>query len=180
MHPFVHHSTPGNADLGCRKQLLCTIAQNNIDDARSVYHGMAEETRRDPRTLYLMYKIAIRSDDREEATRCIEGISDTPEPIEYLYACCLEAQDAPHRDFAIEALSNLLNRSQNNSPGPVQLPALLRCTIRLIAKNLEGHANGTTMSEVSDKLCRLFSTGIYRPQTCLHVHIVSDCPLSQL
>lgn len=148
------------ADCDPRKYLLCALARNDIDGARSIYHSMAEETQKEPRTLYLMYKIAIRSDDREAATTCIEGISRVPEPLEYLYACCLDAQEARHKEYAIEALSRLLEKTTPSASCPVHLPALLRCTIRLMVKNLDGQEDETARNEAIQKLCAVFDEGM--------------------
>ncbi len=120
---------------------------------------MAEETQKEPRTLYLMYKIAVRSDDREAATTCIEGISKAPEPLEYLYACCLDAQEARNKEYAIEALSKLLEKNAHSTSCPVHLPALLRCTIRLMVKDLEGQEDEADHREAVEKLCEVFNEG---------------------
>jgi hypothetical protein len=120
---------------------------------------MTEETQKETRTLYLMYKIAVRDGDREEATRCIEAISKAPEPLEYLYACCLDAQEAPHRAFAIEALNKLLEKNAHSPSSPVHLPALLRCTIRLMVKDLEGLEDETDHQEAVQRLSGVFNEG---------------------
>lgn len=119
---------------------------------------MADETQKEPRTLYLMYKIAVRDDDREQATKCIEGISKAPEPLEYLYACCVDAQGARHRAFAVEALSKLLEKNARSPSSPVQLPALLRCTIRLMVKDVEGEDESNRQG-AAEKLCGVFNEG---------------------
>ncbi|OIW27318.1 SPO22-domain-containing protein [Coniochaeta ligniaria NRRL 30616] len=115
------------------------------------------KTQKEPRTLYLMYKIAVRSDDREAATKCIEGISKAPEPLEHLYACCLDAQAARHKEYAIEALSKLLEKNAHSPSSPIHLPALLRCTVRLMAKDLEGQEDETGRHEAVQKLCEVFN-----------------------
>ena len=120
---------------------------------------MAEETQREPRSLYLMYKIAIQSDDREAATTCLEGISKAPEPIDYLYSCCLEAQKAQQRDFAIEALGKLLEKNAQSPSTSIQLPALLRCSIRLMIKDMETQDDDVQRSEIVNKLCDIFEQG---------------------
>lgn len=148
-----------NLTGNCRKHLLCALARNDVDGARSIYHSMADETRKEPRTLYLMYKIAVRDDDREEATRCIEGMSQGPEPLEYLYACCVDAQEASHRAFAVEALSKLLEKSAHSPSSPVHLPALLRCTTRLMVKDVEGEEDERGRQEAVQKLCGVFDKG---------------------
>lgn len=158
---YIYHKT----DSYTRKYLLCALARNDIDGARAIYHNMAEEMQKEPRTLYLMYKIAIRSDDREAATACIEGISRASEPLEYLYACCLETHEARHKEYAIEALSKLLEKNAQSPSCPVHLPALLRCTIRLMVKDLEGRTDETDHKEAVQKLCEVFNEG------------TSTCPL---
>lgn len=147
-------------DLRPRKYLLSAIARNDIDGARSIYHSMAEETRNEPRTLYLIHKVAVRTDDRESATACLEGISKVPQPLEYLYACCVDAQEARKKVFAIEALSKVLEKNGHEAPSPIHLPALLRCTIRLMVKDYEDHEDESDRWNMVKKLCGVFEEGM--------------------
>jgi hypothetical protein len=106
-----------------------------------------------------MYKIALRSDDREEAARCIEGISQASQPIEYLYACCLDAKSAPHKDYALEALTSLLAKNEHSPSSSIHLPALLRCTIRLLVKGVDEQTDQSDGRKAVQELCRVFSEG---------------------
>lgn len=118
---------------------------------------MAEDTQKEPRTLYLMYKIAVRGDDREAATTCLEGISKVREPLEYLYACCLDAQEARHKQFAIEALSKLVEKNAHSPSSTIHLPALLRCTLRLMVKEYEDLSDETEDNNKAQKICDVFN-----------------------
>jgi hypothetical protein len=106
-----------------------------------------------------MYKIAIRSDDRDAATTCLEEIVKGPGHLEYLYACCVDAQEAQHKEFAIEALSKLLENKGHNPSSPIHLPALLRCTIRLMAKEYEDQTDEEERYSTVQKLCMVFNEG---------------------
>ncbi|KAB5586055.1 meiosis protein SPO22/ZIP4 like-domain-containing protein [Coniochaeta sp. 2T2.1] len=166
LHRIFENTGPLNRAKIERKLILCSMRRNDIDGARSIYHAMAEETQKEPRTLYLLYKIAIRSDDLALALTCLEGISKTPEPTDYLYSCCLEALNARQIDFAIEALGKLLEKKAQSPSTSVHLPALLRCSIRLAVKDLETHKDEDKRHEEVTKLCDLFeqvATSIEHP-----------------
>jgi len=108
-----------------------------------------------------MYKIAIRSGDADLASDCLEVISqDSSNNPSLLYACVLDAQDVGDKKMALAALQILLEKHQFNPPSAIYLPALLRCTIRLLMSQLD--SKGTSQTEVgtvASQLGKLFEGG---------------------
>lgn len=152
-----------NADGVYRKALLCAIAKNDMDGARSVFHAMTESTQKEPKTMYLMYKVATRSSDPVLASQCLERVSLAAENLDYLYACVIDSQQAGDKACAVEALTKLLEKYEYTSPNPVHLPALLRCTIRLLKSVLDKDGNAYKDSDGVQHLCNLFDTGKQAP-----------------
>jgi hypothetical protein len=131
--------------------------------AREVYGSLSETAKNDPKTRFLMYKIAIRSGEVELASECLEVVhqASSKDPS-LLYACVLDAQQVGDRGLAIEALQLVLEKHQFNPPSTIHLPALLRCTIRLIKSQLDSKTASTVESDadmIVDQLCKLFEGG---------------------
>lgn len=130
-----------------------------MDGARSIFHSMTESTQQEPKTMYLMYKVATRTGDRPLATRCLEGVSLASEQQDYLYACVVDSQQAGDKVCAVEALRKLLEKHEYKSPSPVHLPALLRCTIRLLKSVLDSSDGRDADMDGVQHLCELFDAG---------------------
>jgi hypothetical protein len=137
--------------------------------AREVYSSLSETGKADPKTQFLIYKIAIRAGETELASECLDAVhrASSVDP-NMLYACVLDAQQVGDKDMAIAALQLVLDKYQYNAPSAVHLPALLRCTIRLLASQLE--LKSTTRADfddnqIVDQLCRLLEAGETR-QNC--------------
>lgn len=121
---------------------------------------MTESAQKEPNTIYLMYKVATRSGDRSLAAQCLEHISLTAEQQNYLYACAIDSQQIGDKICAVGALRKLLEKYEYASPNPVHLPALLRCTIRLLKSVLEGDISVLEDLDGVQFLCDLFDTGM--------------------
>ena len=120
-------------------------------------------------TRFLMYKVAIRSEDTDLAAECLRIISSSSKDPTLLYACVLDAQQVGNRHLALAALQLVLEVEgtfDNQSTGPsctVHMPSLLRSTISLTCAALDGskHAEGSPEAEANvDKLCKFFEGGI--------------------
>ncbi|KAK7735234.1 sporulation-specific protein 22 [Cytospora paraplurivora] len=154
LSPALVNSGPLNLGKLQRKLLLCAIARNDPDSARSVYYTMSESSQRDPNTQYLMYKVAIRSGDREMAAGCLEAIAQaSPKQLTFLYACVAEGQRAGDKLVAVDALKKLAEMHDMESPGQVHLPALLRCTVMLLHTIL---GSGEEQDTVIADICAIF------------------------
>lgn len=114
-------------------------------------------------TRFLMFKIAIRTNELELASVCLEKVYDaaSDDPA-ILYACVIDAQQVGDRSLAIVALQLVLQKYEYNAPSSVNFPALLRCTIRLILSQLESveSEKDIDMPSAVDRLCKLFGGGM--------------------
>lgn len=117
----------------------------------------------EPMTKYLMFKIAIRSDDTSLAAECLEFLSrPSLGGHEFLYACILDAQSVGSKTFAVEAMKTLVERYGPGDSASVHLPALIRCTIRLRVMELDTDKDreGYDVDAVVDDICRMFEIGM--------------------
>jgi hypothetical protein len=110
-----------------------------------------------------MYKIAIRSGEVQLASECLEVVhrASSKDPS-LLYACVLDAQEVGDKTMAITALQLLLEKHQFNPPSTIYIPALLRCTIRLMISQLGSKSTSHIESDTDQiitQLCKLFEAG---------------------
>lgn len=124
---------------------------------------MTEETQKDPMTQYLMYRATIRSGDHEQAAAYLEAVARAHVRIELLYACVADSQRVGDRLVTLAAMRKLAEVYDYERPGPVHLPALLRCTIMLLHGLLNGDGNVAEDPVVAD-ICRMFEAG--RSKNC--------------
>lgn len=103
-------------------------------------------------TQYLVFKLAIRTDDSGLALESLETITKhTRDDSKFLYACVLEAQESNMRHIVVAAFHALLDKQ----PPGVHLPTLLRCTARLLAAELEP-PESSAASECVDEIVQVF------------------------
>ncbi|KAI1751205.1 meiosis protein SPO22/ZIP4 like-domain-containing protein [Xylaria castorea] len=80
----------------------------------------------------MMRTVALKQRDADSAFRCLEQISEASSTDhQFLYACCLEAQQAQDKITTIKALQHIVLKHRFHSSKSVHLPALLRVLIRL-------------------------------------------------
>jgi hypothetical protein len=140
-----------------RKLLMCTLAKNSLDAAATVIHKMSPQSWKEPMTAYLAFKVAIRLEDRTMAEKCLETVGNAPDHVDYLGACIAESQKAGDILCAISALKKLQEKYEHTEPNTIHLPALFRCTIRLL--NLLAERPGADTSNIANDLCEEFETG---------------------
>jgi hypothetical protein len=124
---------------------------------------MTDAAKNDPLTRFLMYKIAIRGQEVELARECLDLIyqSSSTDPS-LLYACILDAQQVGNAELALASLLLVLRKHEYNAPPTVNMPALLRATIRLTTTRLEVAGNSEDSSgekKLIEQLCMLFEGG---------------------
>ncbi len=124
---------------------------------------MSAEAQKEPMTKYLMYKLAVRSCDRDLATECLESVSSSTDGQELLYACVIEAHHSGDQVCAVGALKKLIEKYEFKSPSPIHLPALLRCTIRLLCKFLDGEDGEDGQGAITRDICDIFDAGTVFP-----------------
>ena len=146
-HQILQNSGDMNIGIVARKGIQCALARHDDAAARKIFFQMPAATRAAPQTRYLMYKIAIRSNDMDLAKECLEIVSrSTKKDPTLLYACVLEAQQSGSRQQAIVALQQTLVNFDHTRQVEVHLPALFRCTARLMVAEL------TCASSFDDRL----------------------------
>ncbi|MCJ1284476.1 hypothetical protein MMC26_003808, partial [Xylographa opegraphella] len=159
LHEIFDNSGDMNIGKIQRKIIICTLATSDYATARSIYSGMSDTVRSADETKYLMYKVALRSGDRELAVECLEAISiGSTKDGTLLYACVLEAQQMGQREQAISAMVHVLDKYNYGSPPGVNLPALLRCTARLLIQEIESSVGGDNSN--IDAICSLFDGAV--------------------
>ncbi|KAI1449599.1 SPO22-domain-containing protein [Annulohypoxylon stygium] len=179
MHPALRHSGPANAakiarqapinlcnvsgfssDL-IRKLLTCALQKNNLDNAMEILRSMSESARKEPMTMYLAYKLALRNGDREMASECLKNISEaSSNDPQYLYACCMDAQEAEDKMCAIEALRHLIQKCECSSPDAIHLPALLRVVIRLETSLMNDQGHISKITSLVEDTCQVFEGAV--------------------
>ncbi|KAG7285410.1 hypothetical protein NEMBOFW57_010037 [Staphylotrichum longicolle] len=107
-----------------------------------------------PMTAYLAFKVAVRVEDRALAEKCLESVAQAPDNVDYLGACIAESQKAGDIMCAIAALKKLQEKYEYNKPNSIHLPALFRCTIRLLT--LMADRPGAEISNIVNDLCKEF------------------------
>lgn len=159
--------------------MSCALQRNNLDNATEIFQSMSESAKREPMTLYLAYKLALRSGDREMASDCLKRISEaSSSDPQYLYACCIDAQEAEDKRCAIEALQHLIQISEYTSLGAVHLPALLRVVIRLEASLLYSQDQDEADRHILiDDICQVFECGKSPPSLFMRTlrRVVLSC-----
>ncbi|KAF1808565.1 SPO22-domain-containing protein [Eremomyces bilateralis CBS 781.70] len=133
-----HHLFSQTGDLNrstvLRKLMICEIKCKQFKEAKDVYQAMPQSGRDALTTQYLLYKIAIQEGNSEIAAECLDKICrQSHKDKTLLFACVADAQETGEKSQAIHALHKVLEKYDYKSPGGVHLPALLRCTIRLIS-----------------------------------------------
>ncbi|KAL2135925.1 hypothetical protein VTI74DRAFT_6308 [Chaetomium olivicolor] len=154
LHNAFQNCGPGNSSKLERKLLLCALARNRLDSAASIIHKMSPQSWKEPMTAYLAFKVAIRLEDRDMAEKCLETVAQAPDHVDYLGACIAESQKAGDIICAIAALRKLHGKYEYKEPNPIHLPALFRCTIRLL--NLLADRPGVEKSGIVEDLCAEF------------------------
>ena len=136
-----------------RKVMATALQRDELDTARAAFFGLPVSSKNEGMTRYLAYKLALKSNDVRLASECLESlVKNVDREPRYLYACVLEAQQSGNRAIAVAALQALVNQPPNG----VQLPALFRCTARLLMEEL-GDGSQTKV-EATDELVHLFET----------------------
>lgn len=170
LSPVFSNSGPLNNAKIQRKLLLCAIALNDVDSAKSTFYTMPRDAQDDLMTQYLMYKATVRSGDRESAAKHLEAVAKaSPAHMHLLYACVADSQQVKDRLITIDALKKLADVYDFEHPGPLHLPALLRCTIMLLHGLLESGDEAQRQSVIDD-LCVVFDSGTLFPSAHLSEH----------
>jgi hypothetical protein len=138
-----------------RKTILCALTRQDFVSAREIFYKMSETQRNTSQTRHLMYRVALQNGDSEFAAESLDIVCrSSGKDATLLYACVLEAQQASDKRQVLFALQKVLERYDYNAPKGVHLPALLRCTTRLLRTEIAGQA--TPSDQAMDDLCKIF------------------------
>jgi hypothetical protein len=143
--------------------MLCALGTNDLEKAREVFHRLPEAAQNETLTRYLMYKVAVRCAERELATECLGIVArESKQDQNLLYACVLDAQEAGDKRCAVEALKVLILRHEHHRASDIHVPALFRCTVRLLCsvlKSEEEDPSGYVDATIANDLCVVFEEG---------------------
>ncbi|KAI0972929.1 meiosis protein SPO22/ZIP4 like-domain-containing protein [Xylaria arbuscula] len=158
LHPAFEQSGPSNRGKIARKLLLCAIQQNDLSAAGDILQTMDDVALKEPMTAYLAFKVALKKQDVEGALRCLEQISQASSlDPQYLYACCLEAQQAQDKVITIKALQHVVLKHGTHASNAFHLPALFRILIRLEVSVLnDEEETGLNKELLVEDLCNIF------------------------
>lgn len=164
LHALFSNSGALNVAKLQRKLILCALGMSDQGKAREVYSQMSPSNKKDPSTMYLLYKVALRCYDTDLAVDCLDTIcTASSKDATLLYACVLEAQQTGDHLQIISSMQRVLEKYNYNAPNEVHLPALLRCTARLLIRDLENPC-----SQVRDRIneiCKLFEAAAVQART---------------
>ncbi|KAH8730487.1 meiosis protein SPO22/ZIP4 like-domain-containing protein [Phaeosphaeriaceae sp. PMI808] len=155
LHSIFEKAGAFNKAKVSRKLIQCALSKQDYVAAREAYHLMPEASRDDPMTRYLMYKAGLQSGDVDLTIECLELVCrSSAKDATLLYACVIEAQNSGDKRQAIFALEKVLEKYDYSAPAGIHLPALLRCTARLLQSELI--QDGTVSFDIMPQICKIF------------------------
>ncbi|KAH3908764.1 hypothetical protein HBH56_171760 [Parastagonospora nodorum] len=159
LHPVFDKAGAQNKARISRKIIQCALSRQDYAAAREAHKKMSENSRDEPVTRYLMYKAGIQTQDVELAAECLDHICrSSAKDATLLYACAMEAQSNGDKKQAINALERVLDKYDYSAPAGIHLPALLRCTSRLLQSELI--KDGAIEPSVMEQLCKVLEGAI--------------------
>ncbi|MCJ1312329.1 hypothetical protein MMC25_006003 [Agyrium rufum] len=157
LHDVLDQTAELNRGIIERKLILCYLSIPNYAKAREVYHGMSDTNQARLETQYLMYKIGLRVGDLDLSSLCLSKIyRESDKDATILYACVMEAQQVGKRSEVVRAMQQVLDKYAYGSPPGVHLPALLRCTARLLLQEIEQPGTDEDIQGATAAVCKLF------------------------
>ncbi|KAF2497692.1 SPO22-domain-containing protein [Lophium mytilinum] len=155
VHDLFDKAGESNKAKIARKMILCALARQDWEAAGDAFAQMSEFGKAEAMTRYIMYKVSLRSGDAELATQCLDIVcQQSTKDATLLYACVLDAQQTGDKRQAVVALQKVLAKYDYGAPAGVDLPALLRCTVRLLSPLLV--ENGKINQDVAEELSKVF------------------------
>lgn len=139
---------------------MCAIARQDVVSAHEVFNSMPKDAQDAPLTRFLMFKVALRANETELASECLERLyenSDSDSSI--LCACVMDAQQVGETRQIIAALQLLLQKTEFHLREDIHMPSLLRCTLRLMFSQYEADQEPVHIPAAVDEICGLFEAG---------------------
>lgn len=137
--------------------MIIALERRDIPNVHELLTLVPESALEDPHTQFLMFKIALRTDDHELAVQALDKVyAHAKKDATLLYACVLDAQQNGDKQITIKALQMVLEKYEYSAPDGVHMPALIRCTIRLLTSQLEAKdVEDDKKPGLVEELCRL-------------------------
>ncbi|XP_044723905.1 meiosis protein SPO22/ZIP4 like domain-containing protein [Hirsutella rhossiliensis] len=163
LHQLFASGGEANAGKIGRKRILCALRLNDAERAKDAYHSMPKGPQEDALTGYLMFKVSLLSWDHELGCQSIahlSKVSDTARGRDILYACVREAQQFGDKLCTLAALKAVADSWAVGGLVSDSLPAILRCTIRLMHMTEEEEDAREALTEKPDfteDICEVFS-----------------------
>ncbi|KAF5532762.1 transcription factor [Fusarium napiforme] len=159
------HSIFANSGEACqgkfsRRLVLCATSCSDTESALSAFHSMPRSIQDDPLTRYLMFRVSLLNWDHDLGRQCVEFLGKFAEKSQcrdILYACIRDAQLFGDKLMTLEALKAVAETFDDEGSLTINLPSILRCTIRLIhsLESQEG-SEGDPSPELAEETCRIF------------------------
>ncbi|KAF7883240.1 uncharacterized protein EAF02_005160 [Botrytis sinoallii] len=165
---------PGEANMAkiSRKLLLCALNRGDINSARDTFTSMSDCAKEEPLTRFLMYKIAIRSEEVELAAECLEKVASCTEDPSLLFACVLDAQQVGNKKHVLDALWMVLDKCGYCVQENVRLPSIIRMIIVLLIGMIDAENTPSGYArENIEKLCKMFEKALSAVQKSLNREI---------
>ncbi|WKT38518.1 Tetratricopeptide-like helical domain superfamily [Fusarium oxysporum f. sp. vasinfectum] len=159
------HSIFANSGEACqgkfsRRLVLCATSCSDSEAALSAFHSMPRSIQDEPLTRYLMFRVSLLNWDHDLGRQCVEFLGKFAEKSQcrdILYACIRDAQHVGDKLMTLEALKAVAETFDAEGSLTINLPSILRCTIRLIhsLESQEG-SEGDRSPELAEETCRIF------------------------
>lgn len=143
--------------------MLCATSCSDSEAALSTFHSMPRSIQDEPLTRYLMFRVSLLDWDHDLGRQCVEFLGKFAEKSQcrdILYACIRDAQHIGDKLMTLEALKAVAETFDAEGSLTINLPSILRCTIRLI-HSLEPQEGieGDRSPELAEETCRIFERG---------------------
>ena len=158
LHKVLLDSGARNVGRIQRKLMQCCLAQRDVSRAHEAFSRMSEQVQNEPSSQFLLYKIALQRQDSALAQHSLQSINRLSKGRDtFLYACVLEAQKVGDQAQSIITLQELLKRPGVGRCDGSSLPAILRCTARMLIQQLDNDDHPTTAIQ---DICQLFEMAV--------------------
>ncbi|EWG50418.1 hypothetical protein FVEG_16625 [Fusarium verticillioides 7600] len=159
------HSIFANSGEVCqgkfsRRLVLCATSCSDAEAALSAFHSMPRSIQDEPLTRYLMFRVSLLNWDHDLGRQCVEFLGKFAEKSQcrdILYACIRDAQLVGDKLMTLEALKAVAETFDDEGSLTINLPSILRCTIRLIhSLELQECNEGDPSPQLAEETCRIF------------------------
>lgn len=143
-HSVFENAGPINKARIGRRLIRNALEQDQPEAAMQAFINMPKPAQNEPATRFLAFKLALRLNDEDLAMSSLAAVAKSAknDPT-YLYACVLAAGQSQTHRFSIVALQALLDQRPNG----IYLPALLRCTARLLLMEVDAGQNAEMVAQ---------------------------------